>query len=108
MVSLEKSTTSESAQQVNPLELLQSDSEEDSGVSLVRVEDKGSKSQLALVEIAGVPANGIGDIGADITIMGPGLFKKVTLVAKLRKRQLKKAGKVSNTYNRHEFKLDGR
>ena len=44
MVSLEKSTTSESAQQVNPLELLFSDSEEENGISLVRVEDKGSKS----------------------------------------------------------------
>ena len=69
MVSLEKSTTSESAQQVNPLELLLSDSEEESGVSLVRVEGKSSKLQLALVEVAGVPANGIVDTGADITIM---------------------------------------
>jgi len=66
-----KSTTAESAQQVNPLKLLLSDSEEENGVSLVRVEDKGSKSQLALVEVAGVSANGIVDTGADITNMGP-------------------------------------
>jgi len=41
---------------MNPLAFLLSDSEEEGEVSLVRVEDKGSKSQLALVKIAGVPA----------------------------------------------------
>jgi len=104
MVSLGKSTISESAQQVNPFELLLSDSEEESGFSLVRVEDKGSKSQLALVELAGVLANGIVDTRADITIMRPELFKKV---AELRKRQLKKVDKVPHAYDRCEFKLDG-
>jgi len=108
MVSLEKGNTSKSADQMNPLEWLLSDSEGEGEVSLVRVEDKGSKSQLALVEIAGVPANGIVDTGADITIMGPELFKKVASVAKLKKRQLKKADKVPHTYDRREFKLDGR
>jgi len=61
-----------------------------------------------LVEIAGVPANGIVDTGTDITIMGPELFKKVASVAKLKKGQLKKADKVPHTYDRREFKLDGR
>jgi len=40
------------------------------GVPLVRVEDKGSKVQLSLVEITGVPVSGIVDTSADITIMG--------------------------------------
>ena len=103
-----KSTTAESAQQVNSLKSLLSDSEEENGVSLVRVEDKGSKSQLALVEVAGVSANDIVDTGADITNMGPELFKKVASVARLKKRQLKKADKIPHTYDRCEFKLDGR
>ena len=81
MVRLGKSTIYESAQQVNPFELLLSDSEEESRVLQVRVEDKGSKSQLALVEIAGVLANGIVDTAADITIMGPEIIKKVASVA---------------------------
>ena len=62
---------------------------------------------MALVEVAGVPANGIMDTGADITIIGPELFKKVASVAKLKKRQLKKADKVPHTYDQREFKLDG-
>ena len=60
------------------------------------------------MELAGVPASGIVDTGADITIMGPELFKKVAAVAKLKKRRLKKADKVPHTYDRREFKLDGR
>jgi len=73
----------------------------------VRVQDEGSKSQTALVEIAGVPAHGIVDTGADITIMGPELFKKVATIAKLKKRQFKKADKVPHTYDQRQFKLDG-
>ena len=96
-------------QQEDPHTFLLSDSEEeDKTVSLVRVHDGGSKSQTALVEIAGVPAYGIVDTGADITIMGPELFKKVAMVAKLKKRQFKEADKVPHTYDRRQFKLDGR
>ena len=67
-------------------------------VSLVRVQDEGSKSQIALVEIAGIPAYGIVDTGADITIMGPKLFKKVAMFSKLKKRQFKEPDKVPHTY----------
>ena len=81
--------------------------EEDKTVSLVRVHDKGSKSQTALVEIAGVPAYGIVDTGADITIMGPKIFKKVAMFAKLKKGKFKKPDKVLHTYHRRQFKLDG-
>ena len=61
-----------------------------------------------MVEIAGVPATGLVDTGADITIMGPELFKKVAAVAGLKKRQFKPADKQPHTYDRHPFKLDGR
>ena len=39
------------------------------------------------MEIAGTPAYGIVDTGADITVMGPKLFKKMAMFAKLKKRQ---------------------
>ena len=99
----------ESPHKEDPYMFLLSDSEEeDNTVSLVRVQDGGSKSQAAQVEVAGVPAYGIVDTGANITIMGPELFKKVAMVAKLKKRQFKEADKVPHTYDRHQFKLDGR
>jgi len=40
--------------------------------------------------------------------MGPKLFKKVATIAKLKKRQFKKVDKVPYTYDRCQFKLDGR
>ena len=43
----------------------------------MRITDQGSHLRKATVEIAGVPATGLVDTGADITIMGPELFKKV-------------------------------
>ena len=73
----------------------------------MRVHDEGSKSQTALVEIAGTPAYGIVDTGADITVMGPKLFKKVAMFAKLKKRQFNEPDKVPHTYDRRQFKLDG-
>ena len=77
----------ESPQKEDPYMFLLSDSEEeDNTVSLVRAQDGGSKLQAAQVEVAGVPAHGIVDTGTDITIMGPELFKKVAMVAKLKKR----------------------
>ena len=92
----------------DPFGFLLSDSDNEDIVSLVRVQDKGSKSQTAMVEVAGVPVHGIVDTGADITIMGPELFKKVAAIAKLKKSQFKKADKVPHTYDRRQFKLDGR
>ena len=45
------------------------------------------------------------DSGADITIMGADLFKKVAAVAHLKKRQ---SDKVPYTYDQKPFKLDGK
>ena len=106
MVSSEE--TEAAPQPEDPFRFLLSDSDNEDIISLVRVEDKGSKSQTALVEVAGVPVHGIVDTGADITIMGPELFKKVAMFAKLKKSQFKEADKVLHTYDRRQFKLDGR
>ena len=60
------------------------------------------------MEIAGVLAVELVDTGADIIIMGSELFKKVAAVAGLKKRQFKLADKQPHTYDRRQFKLDGR
>ena len=62
--------------------LLFSESEDETEVKQVRVQDTGSKAQHASVDVQGVPAL---DNGADITIIGGELFRKVASVAKLRK-----------------------
>ncbi len=72
------------------------------------MEDKGSVPQKACVDIQGVPAEGVIDSGADITIMGGDLFKKVAAAARLRKSQLKKPDKVPHTYDQKPFRLDGK
>ncbi len=94
----------------NPEDFLassESDSEDDSGVRLVRVRDQGSRPRCAKVEIQGVPAFGIVDSESDITIIGGELFKKVAAVAKLRKRDLK-SDKSPHNYDGQPFILDGR
>lgn len=58
------------------LEKLSSDSESGDRVSTVRVPDRGSRPQYADVQVQGVPASGIVDTGADITIIGSDLFKR--------------------------------
>ena len=73
-----------------PADLLFSDSEEEDGVKQIRVPDSGSHSQLARVDVQGVPADGIVDTAADITIMGGKLFALVAATAKLRKRNFRK------------------
>ena len=95
-------TTSEQ----NPEAYLYPDSDSDD-VRTVTIEDKGSKPRRALVNIEGVPVQGIIDTGADISIMGPETFKKVASVAKLRKSQLWKSEKIPYTYDHKPFKLDG-
>ena len=88
--------------------LYSSDSEETGGVRQVRVIDKGSHPQRAEVLLEGVPALGVIDSGADITIMGKDLLKRVAAVAKLKKSKLKKVDKVPKTYDGKRFSLDGR
>ena len=89
-----------------PLELLFSDSEEE-GVRQIRVTDGGSHPRLARVDIHGVPADGVIDTAADITIMGGKLFALVAATAKLRKWNFKKPDKTPCNYDGREFRLDG-
>ena len=85
-----------------------SDSEEDEDVKLVRVTDEGSQPRCAQVLIQGVPASGIVDSGADITIMGKELFKVIASACKLKKKGFKKPDKIPKTYDSRPFSLDGR
>ena len=64
-------------------EQLDSSSEDSEGeeVRVVRLTDQGSKPQCVKLQVQRVPAYGIIDSGADITIMGGILFKKVAAVA---------------------------
>ena len=89
--------------------LLSSDSEdEEDGVRLVRISDQGSEQQHADVLIEGVPAKGVIDSGAEITIMGGKLFARIAAVARLKKSRLKASDKIPKTYDRRSFTLDGR
>ena len=69
--------------------------------------DKGSITQCVKVQIQGTPAYGLIDTGADITIIGGKLFKKVATVARLKKWNFKKADKTPQTYDQKIFQLDG-
>ena len=69
--------------------------------------DQGSQSQHARVIVQGVPADGVIDTGADITIMGQELFARVAAAARLRKKNFRKPDKVPRTYDRKTFRLDG-
>ncbi|CAI8046512.1 hypothetical protein GBAR_LOCUS25737, partial [Geodia barretti] len=80
----------------------------DAGVNEVRLQDKGSRPQSVRVVVAGVPVEGIVDTAADITIVGAEVFKRIAVVAKLRKRELKPADKTPRTYDHKIFRLDGR
>ena len=64
-------------------------SDSDGSVSAVRVNDRGSKPQYVNVTIQGVPTSGIIDTGADITIMGGELFKKISDAVRLKKKTLR-------------------
>ena len=56
-----------------------------------------------MVEVYGVPVDGVIDTGADISIMGGEVFRKIAAVAKLRKSQLKKADKTPHNYDQTPF-----
>ena len=55
-----------------------------------------------------MPARGIIDSGAEITIVGGELFRRIAAVARLKKSQLKQTDKIPKTYDRKTFALDGR
>ncbi len=55
-----------------------------------------------------MPVYGLIDTGADITINGGNLFKKVAAVARLKKKNFKPADKVAYNYDGKPFALHGR
>ena len=92
----------------DPLQYLESDDENGVYQRSVRVQDKGSRNPKALVDIQGVPAEGVIDTGADITIVGAELFKKIATVAHLKKSQFKPPDKTPYSYDRKPFNLHGK
>ena len=88
--------------------LLPSDSEEEGEVRLVRVEDHGGEQRYADVLMEGVPASGVIDSGAEISIINGKLFRKIAAVARLKRSQLKPPDQIPKTYDRKVFQLDGR
>ena len=82
-----------------PPQYLLPDSDRDVQVSQVWVRDKGSNPQTVRVVIAGVPVDGTVDTGADITIMGAEVFKRLAAVVKLRRHDFKPADRTPHTYN---------
>ena len=64
--------------------------------------------QLVRVKIGGVPLDGVVDTGADITIVGAEVFKRIATVAKLHRRDFKQSDKTPRTYDQKTFHIDGR
>ena len=92
----------------DPMNFLYSSESDDGSVCVVRVEDKGSKPRTVVVNLHGVPARGIIDSGADITIINGDLFQRVATVAHLKKSAFKKPDRIPVTYDQKPFTLDGR
>ena len=62
----------------------------------------------ARVEIQGVPVFGVIDSGADVTVIGGNLLRKVATIAKLRKKDLKHPDKTPRNYYQSPFTLHGK
>ena len=91
----------------DPRDVLFPDSDGEKDVRQVKVTDSGSHTQFVRVEVQGVPADGVVDTAADITIMGGKLFALVASAARLRKKNFRAPDKVPRTYDRKVFRLDG-
>jgi hypothetical protein len=89
-------------------DFLLSSSDDETDVCTVQIDDKGSMPQCVPVQLQGVPVYGVIDTGADITILGENLFKKVATIAKLKKRDFHPADKTPRNYDQRPFQLDGR
>ena len=100
--------TTQPAYTPTPEDFLFSSSEDEAEVRMVTLRDSGSFPHCAKISLQGVPVYGILDSGADISIIGGTLFKRVAAAARLKKRDLKKADKIPRTYDQQAFKLDGR
>ena len=84
-------------------DLLHSSDSEDGLVNSVCIEDKGSRPRKVIVNLHGLPVQGVIDSGADITIMNGDTFKKVAAIARLRKKAFKSADKIPYGYDNKPF-----
>ena len=82
---------------------MHSSSDSDGEVKAIRVQDEASKPCCERILAQGVPAYGIIDTAADITIIGGNLFRKLASVACLKKKSLKPADKIPRTYDQRPF-----
>ena len=87
--------------------LLSSSDSEEGSVKIVHLQDGGSASRCVKVCVQGVPIYGLIDSGADISIIGGSMFKKVAATARLRKKHFKPVDKVACSYDHRPFHLDG-
>ena len=97
-----------SSTHTDPLSFLFSDESDPERCCQVDVKDQGSHTVCVPLQVEGVPAYGLVDTGADITIIGPRLFKKVAAVSRLKKKDFKPADKTPHGYDGRPFELHGR
>ena len=74
----------------------------------MELEDKGSDPKCVTVLLQGLPSIGLIDSGADITIIGGELFKRITAVPRLKKQDFKRADNTLKRHDQRSFTLDGR
>ena len=109
-ISVVSTEPAESTVRDDPASYMHSSSESDgeAQVALVRVPYEGSDPRRAFVEVQGIPAHGVVDTGADITIIGPELFKTIAAATRMKKRCLKPVDKAAFTYDHRPIQLDGK
>ena len=93
---------------LDPMDFLYSSDLDHGNACIVRVEDKGSKPRIFMMDVHGVPTRGIIDSGADITVIYGDLFQRVATVACLKKSAFKKPDRIPVTYDQKPFTLHGR
>ena len=108
LVTIRESPSQSEVQACDPRDLLHSDSDNEANCGMVLVADKGGRTQRAKVLVQGVPTDGVVDTGAEITIIGGDLFRKVAAANRLKKNEFKSPDKTPRTYDGQVFSLDGR
>ena len=106
-----KTNMVQSTEEDNPLDYLlldSSDSKDEPEVRQIQLVDQGSNPQCARLVVGGVPMEGVVDSGSDITILGGEMFKQVSTVARLHKKDFKSPDKQPRTYNQQTYHIDGK
>ena len=101
----------QSTEEDNPLDYLlldSSDSEDEPKVRQIQLVDQGSHPQCVRLVVGEVPMEGVVDSGSDITILGGEMFKQVSTVARLHKKDFKSPDKQPRTCNQQTFHIDGK